>query len=193
METDESETFLDKLRIAQERLFFHQALCLQFVEGRAGRVLLMPSYANKILSRQQWAEVAAAAKDFYAEITDEDIEQTNQRWTREAEQEKRELNTSLTKRAREVKRAGFVYLIKDGDTSHYKIGRTKNVTSRLKSLNIRTSSPLELIHAIKTKDAIRLEAEFHNYFGARRIKGEWFALSAEDVRMFLEYQEDACA
>lgn len=47
-----------------------------------------------------------------------------------------------------------------------------------------TPEDLELIHAISTDDAHGIEAYWHKRFAEKRRGGEWFELSADDVRVF---------
>lgn len=82
---------------------------------------------------------------------------------------------------------GFVYLMKSG--RHYKIGHTISVGSRERQLAIKIPIPPKIIHKIETDDPIGVEAYWHKRFEQRRGEGEWFDLSAEDVRAFKRWKK----
>jgi len=77
---------------------------------------------------------------------------------------------------------GYVYLMQFG--SEYKIGTSNNVERRFREL--RTQMPYEgrIIHTIATGDPEGIEAYWHQYFSEKRLKGEWFQLSSNDIRYF---------
>lgn len=77
---------------------------------------------------------------------------------------------------------GYVYLIEFG--SEYKIGHSSNVERRFREL--KTQMPYEgtIIHTIETGDPEGIESYWHQYFSGKRLKGEWFKLSKEDIRYF---------
>jgi hypothetical protein len=77
---------------------------------------------------------------------------------------------------------GFVYLLKSG--SHYKIGKAMSVEARKRQLAIQLPKPAEELHRIKTDDPLGIEAYWHRRFADKRLNGEWFSLSAEDVKTF---------
>lgn len=77
---------------------------------------------------------------------------------------------------------GFVYLIKSG--RHFKIGKANSVEVRHRQLKIQLPEAADVIHRIKTDDPYGIEAYWHRRFAAKRLNGEWFALSAEDVKAF---------
>lgn len=75
---------------------------------------------------------------------------------------------------------GYVYLIKS-PSGHYKIGRTVNPNDRLRMFGVQLPFEVEIIALIKSDDHKRLEASLHQTYNDKRVNGEWFALSPEDV------------
>jgi hypothetical protein len=83
---------------------------------------------------------------------------------------------------------GYVYLLKHGTRREYKIGRTNNPLRREGELGIQLPEKLQPIHHIKTDDAAGVESYWHRRFAGKRKEGEWFALTAEDVRAFKRWK-----
>ncbi len=81
---------------------------------------------------------------------------------------------------------GYVYLIKSG--RFYKIGRTNSPGRRGYELNLQLPEGLVKIHQIETDDPLGIEAYWHNRFKPKRKKGEFFELSADDVRAFKRWK-----
>ena len=77
---------------------------------------------------------------------------------------------------------GFVYLMKSG--RHFKIGRSNCAERREFELRILLPERLELVHKIKTDDPVGIERYWHERFKGNRTRGEWFDLSAADVKAF---------
>jgi Meiotically up-regulated gene 113 len=77
---------------------------------------------------------------------------------------------------------GFVYLIKSG--RHFKIGKANSVEVRHRQLKIQLPQAAEVIHRIKTDDPYGIEAYWHHRFADKRLNGEWFGLSADDIKAF---------
>jgi hypothetical protein len=83
---------------------------------------------------------------------------------------------------------GYVYLLKHGTRREYKIGRTNNPLRREGELGIQLPEKVEPIHSIKTDDPVGIESYWHRRFASKRKEGEWFALTAEDVRAFKRWK-----
>lgn len=85
--------------------------------------------------------------------------------------------------------AGYVYLLRHGSAKEFKIGRTINPIRREGEISIQLPQRLEPIHVIETDDPAGIEAYWHRRFADKRLKGEWFALSAKDVRAFRRWRK----
>jgi hypothetical protein len=77
---------------------------------------------------------------------------------------------------------GAVYMLKLG--KHYKVGKSFRVPQRHREIAIELPEKPDVVHVIATDDPSGIEAYWHGRFAAKRPNGEWFALSADDVRAF---------
>ncbi len=78
--------------------------------------------------------------------------------------------------------AGVIYLLKCA--TQYKIGCTTDLRRRQREINAHNPGRVRLVHRIQTDDLRGLEAYWHKRFHDKRIKGEWFQLTAADVAAF---------
>ena len=81
-----------------------------------------------------------------------------------------------------LKNAGYVYLIKDAVEQSYKIGRTKNLVTRMRSLKTGNPNPIELVSYAVCNDTLKIEKRLHSMFEYRRRKRkEWFDLDLQEI------------
>lgn len=78
--------------------------------------------------------------------------------------------------------AKFVYFIRE---SHglVKIGKTVDIRRRISSLSSILPYNIEPILVIETPKADLLETYLHQFFIDKRVKGEWFDLSENDIEV----------
>lgn len=80
----------------------------------------------------------------------------------------------------------YVYLAEAEGTNKYKIGISKNPKKRIDSLQVGNGEKLVLIKEFKTKHNFVLESALHRNFSSKHVVGEWFELTEQDVKGFLE-------
>lgn len=88
----------------------------------------------------------------------------------------------------QVSSVGYVYLLKHGSRREYKIGRTNNPIRREGEIGVQLPQQLTPVHYIKTDDPIGIESYWHSRFAAKRMGGEWFALTHADVIAFRRWR-----
>lgn len=120
--------------------------------------------ANDLLE-QPYIAIPAWLRDFHAHLSDELSR-------REA--------LENAKKQHQVGRGGFVYLLQS-PTGHFKIGRTKDPENRRATFGVKLPFPVEFIHLIACDDMHEMERGLHRRFAHRRLDGEWFALTTEDI------------
>lgn len=79
---------------------------------------------------------------------------------------------------------GFVYLIEDSNNNVYKIGVTKDLDKRIKSLQTGNACELKFLCAYSTKYPYRLETMLHNKFSQYKELNEWYNLPKDIVLDF---------
>lgn len=79
-----------------------------------------------------------------------------------------------------------VYLISSGlDEKQYKIGYTRrSVEERIKEFKTGNSNDIEIVSVFESKWGTKIEAYLHRIFKHKKISGEWFNLSENDVLNF---------
>lgn len=75
---------------------------------------------------------------------------------------------------------GYVYLAKTDTENVYKIGATRNITSREKTLRIGNVF-LRIFASTPSTNMLKTEKLFHDIFKSKNIGGEWFLLDQKDI------------
>jgi len=81
---------------------------------------------------------------------------------------------------------GKVYLLANDEWSQFKIGiSTKDINYRLRSLKTGNGSEITLVKSFDTIYHRKVEKWMHNKHYSKRLVGEWFALSDDDIIEFI--------
>ena len=84
---------------------------------------------------------------------------------------------------------GYTYLLTNG--THYKIGiTTKIVTIRVAELQTGSPAKIEISAYSYNSKCEDMERYLHNKFSTKRLMGEWFNLSDDDVAIIHKHFED---
>lgn len=75
-----------------------------------------------------------------------------------------------------------VYLMRAGPL--FKIGCSRNPERRVRDVAYGVPAEAVVIHMIETDDPFGVEAYWHRRFAGKRVRGEWFRLSADEVATF---------
>lgn len=77
---------------------------------------------------------------------------------------------------------GYMYVFRHGDNDQFKIGLTANVEKRLKQLQTGSPKSLMVFDVIESVNAKDGEAFLHRHLAHKRLIGENFALTPEEMR-----------
>ncbi len=69
----------------------------------------------------------------------------------------------------------------------FKIGYTRReVSKRIKELRTGNGSELYIVNQFKSKWGTKIESQLHRMYKSKKVNGEWFDLTDDDVKSFLE-------
>jgi hypothetical protein len=88
----------------------------------------------------------------------------------------------------EKKKHGYVYLFRHGNRNQYRVGRTYDLLRRGSEIRIQLPERTTLIHTIETVDPIGIETYWLNRFKEKKINGDWFSLSPNDLSEFKHWK-----
>jgi hypothetical protein len=87
------------------------------------------------------------------------------------------------KKEENQKHGSGVYFIRHGDTRLFKIGKSVHPMMRMRDLQ--GANPIELtMHTVHPhKEPGEMERVYHKMFAEKRVRGEWFELSKQDMEL----------
>jgi len=91
-----------------------------------------------------------------------------------------QVNRDDIPKKRKQRKSSIVYLVR-AENGLVKIGKTVDIVSRFASLNSGSPLALRLITICRTPFAGDLEKHLHTSYKHKRVRGEWFSLSEEDI------------
>jgi len=74
---------------------------------------------------------------------------------------------------------GYLYLLEM--SGNIKIGASKDLNTRMKMLNYLLAEDINLCYSIRLKNPFKIEKILHNKYKDKRVKGEWFRLTKDDI------------
>lgn len=86
-----------------------------------------------------------------------------------------------------LKPESCVYFVQDMQSGIIKIGKTGNFVQRFRSLQNSGANDLGVFDKIKTKNPSETEKIMHDFFKSERLHGEWFALTAFEDRIWIDF------
>ena len=124
----------------------------------------------------------------YSNLSEEKINSLNKelraegkiRAEKEMEKQKKEMEEYKNKNRIISNKKGYVYFVK-GNKNIVKIGCTTDIKNRIKSLSTGFPYKLKLLNKIYSKNYGYIEGLFHEFFKNKRLRGEWFDLSDEEI------------
>ncbi len=170
--------FMDYLRMGDYFTVFPD-------EDHPGSLAITRMYTGEPLLRTEFLDLVASLQRWYAAHTDAEIEALRDDLRQHEARRKAAMLQELHSNEKRP-RAGVVYLMQSGE--HYKIGCTTNLKQRRKCLSQSMPLGVKLIHEIATDDIEGLENYWHERFAQKRLNDEWFALTADDIQLFQQYQ-----
>jgi len=89
------------------------------------------------------------------------------------------INSTIISERKKKTKKGYVYIIHTDHST--KVGRSKNVKTRIGAIGTQLPHKILWTESFKVDDMYNEELKLHEEFKDKRINGEWFDLSDEDI------------
>lgn len=137
-----------------------------------GRYGMSPFLSNhKIMSKESWLSLRAMIDRFYNGMSMDDIDDHN-----------RSVDSSRESavKASKCNDRGVIYLLRS-NVGYFKIGKSINLDRRVGQHLRDYPVSLDVIHVIHVMRMTKCETHLLSLFADKRLQGEWFELSPDDV------------
>lgn len=126
------------------------------------------------LTIEEWMELKEGMEIFFRDI---DVQRSNEETlnTLYKEISKHSDGRKVIKEDR-----GFIYFVKS-ETNHFKIGKTTNLKSRMKTLQGASPYKLKLFCSFSADYKSKSEETLHSIFKEFRVTGEWFNITEKMI------------
>lgn len=174
--------------------FFPTALyCYEHLEG-----FQIVDQGGCIITLEEWEEIDRKARTFFANvdhssITEHNANKTGQQANISAPMSYRP-SVNLPEHINAIAEMfGWTYLVKTTAKEGVKIGFTsKQLRTRLSQLSKEYQSPIYCLDAFQNKFPDYIEAQLHKHFESKRIEGEFYDLSDDDLLAISQVVNDLC-
>ncbi|MCU7667511.1 GIY-YIG nuclease family protein [Bacillus thuringiensis] len=82
-----------------------------------------------------------------------------------------------------------IYFLQEQDNHRVKIGKAKNLKTK-KFFAVKPPFDWKIIHTIEHANYSALETYFHKLFKLKRVNGEWFKLTEEDIEFVKKFESE---
>lgn len=138
---------------------------------------LLTDNSGRVITRKEWDLLKGVMDTYFMHYSDDEIEYRNKQAQIERMQETQHLMNS---KEESEKKPGFVYFL-EYEGQGVKIGYTRNLTSRIKQLQIASPFKLNLLFYIETSEPESVEHQLHEHYKDKCLNGEWFNIAKEDI------------
>jgi len=141
---------------------------------------------HMVPSRQEWQQMRDEIDVLYEGMSDAIIDMLNRQ---ERERQQRAMADALkhvdSPKEYTTDSPGYIYLLYGEGTPWHKIGVTKKPLRRINDISAKAPFPIVLVCIIPVMKMVYTEQYWHDRFADKRVEGEWFLLTDEDVNLFV--------
>lgn len=159
---------------------FQDGTEIVYIAKTADEKTLLATSGNYLVSRFEAEKMITVCKAYLSHINEDDVNFFNGRLLEERRIERYKSGCDLN--AVKRKQQTQIYLMKNNRNGYIKIGRSVNISYREKTLQSQDPD-IELIFSFP--GTIKDETFLHGKYADKRIRGEWFSLSQEDIEQII--------
>ena len=149
--------------------------------------IIVDMYRGSLLSRKEMLALIEGCEKYYEGISDDQIIKHNEEKEKAVYDEWVRRNEETFEKVVPPKRKGkkgYIYVIKEHFTGTYKIGRTTNLKSRSSTFGVILPFDWDFVYVFYGNNHEKIEDMLHDKFSEKRVDGEWFSLSSDDLLFF---------